>query len=118
MVMLTSNPCPSRAEYDFIRHLVYKHSRIHLGADKKEMVGQRLQRRLKAIGLSTFQEYCDFLKGPEAAEELTDLIDVISTNVTSFFREGQHFEFLAATTLPQWVASPRRRPGDIFRVWS
>ena len=33
--------------------------------------------------------YCDFLKGPEGGEELTDLMDVISTNVTSFFREAQ-----------------------------
>jgi len=118
MVTLTSNLWPSPAEYEFIRQLVYKHSRIHLGADKKEMVGQRLQRRLKANGLTGYQEYCDFLKSHACGEELTDLIDVISTNVTSFFREGQHFEFLAETALPQWVASPLRRPGDIFRLWS
>jgi chemotaxis protein methyltransferase CheR len=118
MVTLNSNSWPSPVEYEFIRQLVYKHSRIHLGADKKEMVGQRLQRRLKAIGLATYREYCDFLKSPEGGEELTDLIDVISTNVTSFFRESQHFEFLANTALPQWVARPNRRPGDLFRVWS
>jgi chemotaxis protein methyltransferase CheR len=118
MVTLASNTCPSPAEYEFIRQLVYKHSRIHLGADKQEMVGQRLQRRLKAIGLAGYQEYCDFLRSQEGAEELTDLIDVISTNVTSFFREGQHFEFLAQTALPQWMASPTRRPGDVFRIWS
>jgi chemotaxis protein methyltransferase CheR len=118
MLMLTSNQWPSPAEYEFIRQLVYKHSRIHLGADKKEMVGQRLQRRLKATGMASYQAYCDYLKRQEGREELTDLIDVISTNVTSFFREGQHFEFLANTALPQWVASPHRRPGDIFRVWS
>ena len=115
---LTSNPWPSPAEYEFIRQLVHKHSRIHLGADKKEMVGQRLQRRLKSIGLAGYHEYCDFLKGPQGVEELTALIDVISTNVTSFFREGRHFEFLAKTALPQWVASPARRPEDVFRIWS
>src|SRR5580700_9004514 len=112
MVTLTSNPCPSPAEYEFIRQLVYKHSRIHLGADKKEMVGQRLQRRLKAIGLACYQEDCDLLKCPEGEEELTGLIDTISTNVTSFFREEQHFQFLAATALPQWMASQNRSPGD------
>jgi chemotaxis protein methyltransferase CheR len=118
MVTLASSPWPSPAEYEFIRQLVYKHSRIHLGADKKEMVGQRLQRRLKAIGLASYQEYCDLLKCPDGEEELTGLIEVISTNVTSFFREGPHFEFLAATVLPQWLTAPHRRPGDIFRVWS
>ncbi len=116
--MLTSNQWPRPEEYEFIRQLVYQHSRIHLGAEKKEMVGQRLQRRLKATGMASYQEYCDFLKTPQGREELTDLIDVISTNVTSFFREGQHFKFLADIALSQWVASPQRRPGDVFRLWS
>jgi chemotaxis protein methyltransferase CheR len=89
-----------------------------LGADKKEMVCQRLQRRLKALGLAGFKAYCDFLKSPEAQEEWSELIDVISTNVTSFFREEPHFEFLARTALPQWVCAQNRRPGDVFRVWS
>ncbi|HEY3860725.1 MAG TPA: CheR family methyltransferase [Verrucomicrobiae bacterium] len=118
MVTLSSNPWPSPAEYEFIRQLAYTHSRIHLGLDKKEMVGQRLQRRLKALGLAGFQEYCEFLKGPEGGNELTSLIDVISTNVTSFFREEQHFQFLSNAALPQWAASPNRRVGDVFRVWS
>jgi chemotaxis protein methyltransferase CheR len=118
MVTLSSNSRPSPAEYEFIRQLVYKHSRIHLGAEKKEMVGQRLQRRLKAIGLSGFQEYCAFLKSPEGEEELAELVDAITTNVTGFFREGRHFDFLAGTVLPQWAAAPGRRPGDIFQIWS
>ena len=68
--------------------------------------------------MGSYQEYCDFLKCPEGVDELTSLIDVITTNVTSFFREGRHFEFLATTALPQWMASPHRRPGDTFRIWS
>jgi chemotaxis protein methyltransferase CheR len=112
------NPWPSSAEFDFIRQLVYKHSRIHLGTDKKEMVCQRLQRRLKAMGLASYQAYCDFLKSPDGEEEWSELIDAISTNVTSFFREGPHFDFLARTALPEWQASPNRRPGDVFRIWS
>jgi chemotaxis protein methyltransferase CheR len=112
------NPWPSSAEFDFIRQLVYKHSRIHLGTDKKEMVCQRLQRRLKAMGLASYQAYCDFLKSPDGEEEWSELIDAISTNVTSFFREGPHFDFLARTALPEWQASPNRRPGAVFRIWS
>jgi chemotaxis protein methyltransferase CheR len=118
MVTLANEHLPSPAEYEMIRRLVYTHSRIHLGADKKEMVGQRLRRRLKARGLNTCQDYCDYLNSRCGEEELTDLIDAISTNVTSFFREEQHFDFLASTVLPQWVSEPDRRPGDVFRAWS
>jgi chemotaxis protein methyltransferase CheR len=118
MVTLMSNPWPSPAEYEFLRQLVYQRSRIHLGADKQEMVGQRLQRRLKAIGFKSFQQYCDFLKSPEGGDEFAELMDVIFANVPSFFREEQHFKFLANTALPQWVAGHNRRPGDVFRVWS
>jgi chemotaxis protein methyltransferase CheR len=118
MVTLANEHLPSAAEYEFIRQLVYEHSRIDLGTEKKEMVGQRLRRRLKATGLDNYQDYCDHLKSPGGQEELTDLIDAISTNVTSFFREESHFDFLASTVLPQWVAQPDRRPGDVFRAWS
>ena len=118
MVTLANEHLPSPAEYEMIRQLVYTHSRIHLGAEKKDVVGQRLHRRLKATGLDSYPDYCDYLKSPCGEEELTDLIDAISTNVTSFFREEQHFDFLASTVLPQWVAEPDRRPGDVFRAWS
>jgi chemotaxis protein methyltransferase CheR len=118
MVTLMSNPWPSLAEYEFLRQVVHNYSRIHLGADKREMVGQRLQRRLKSIGLSTYQEYCDFLKSPEGEDEMAELMDLISTNVTSFFREEQHFQFLVNTILPRWVACGDRRTGDVFRIWS
>jgi chemotaxis protein methyltransferase CheR len=118
MVTLANEHLPSPAEYEFIRQLVYEHSRIHLGAGMKEMVGQRLHRRLTATGLDSYQDYCDYLKSPGGEEELTGLIDAISTNVTSFFGEGPQFDFLASTLLPQWVAEPGRRPGDVFRAWS
>jgi chemotaxis protein methyltransferase CheR len=118
MVTTNNNPWPSPAEYESLRQLVFQRSRIHLGADKKEMVCQRLQRRLKSTRLGSYQAYCAFLKSPQGQEEWVELIDAISTNVTSFFREGPHFEFLSRTALPQWVESPKRQPGDVFRVWS
>jgi chemotaxis protein methyltransferase CheR len=118
MVTLMSSPWPSPAEYEFLRRLIYQHSRIQLGSDRKETVAQRLQRRLTSIGLASYQEYCDFLKSPEGSNELTDLLDSVSAYVTSFFEEEQHFKFLANTLLPQWGAAQNRQAGDVFRVWS
>jgi chemotaxis protein methyltransferase CheR len=85
MATMINSLWPSPAEYEFLRQLVCQHSQIHLGTDKGEMVRQRLQGRLKAIGLNNFPDYCDFLKSPDGADELTELMDVISTTVTSVY---------------------------------
>ena len=104
-------------DYDFIRRLVYEQSRINLGSDKMELVRSRVQKRLRALNLPDFESYCRLLDSAAGQEELTELLDVISTNVTEFFREWKHFEFLQNVVLPAW--NKQRRPrGDSFRVWS
>jgi chemotaxis protein methyltransferase CheR len=105
-------------DYDFIRKLVYEQSRINLGPDKMELVRSRVQKRLRALGLSDFESYCRLLDSPGGEEELTSLLDVISTNVTEFFREWRHFEFLRDTVLPAWQSQPKRSSREPFRIWS
>lgn len=105
------------SQYEFIRQLVYDRSRINLGPDRKELVCSRLRKRLRALSLDTIEEYCDLLRSSEGNQEVAGLLDVISTNVTDFFREAKHFDFLETTALPQWL-DKRQRPGDKFMVWS
>lgn len=107
----------NETNYDFIRQLVYEHSRINLGADKKELVARRVHKRLQALNLVDYDAYCDLLRSPAGAGELTDLLDVISTNVTDFFRESQHFDYLRDHLLPAWVRQSGRA-GKPFRIWS
>lgn len=102
-------------DYEFIRQLVYDRSRINLGPDKVDLVRSRVQKRLRALGLPDFESYCRLLNSRDGDDELTALLDVISTNVTEFFREWRHFEFLEGHVLPDW----RRPAADrVFRVWS
>ncbi len=103
-------------DYEFIRGLVYTHSRINLGADKKELVSARLGKRLRANNLATITDYCRLLQGPRAGEELTHLIDVISTNHTYFFRENAHFDFLTSTILPELMRARSR--ASRLNLWS
>ncbi|MBI4660871.1 MAG: protein-glutamate O-methyltransferase CheR [Verrucomicrobia bacterium] len=111
-------PSISDTEYRFIRDLVYERSRINLGDQKHELVAGRVGKRLRQLGLQTYTQYCQFLKSGDGQEELTDLIDAISTNHTSFFRDPRHFEFLRSQVLPKLVAAlPRGHPRKI-RVWS
>jgi chemotaxis protein methyltransferase CheR len=102
------------SEFDFIRGLVYERSRINLGPDKRELVSARLGKRLRATKLSTVGDYCRLLQSPEAGQELSDLIDVISTNHTFFFREIAHFDFLRDHAVPE-MSPPA---GGRFNVWS
>jgi chemotaxis protein methyltransferase CheR len=105
----------SDADYDFLCRLIYERSRIHLGHDKKILVASRLAKRLRHHGLKSYGEYCELLRSPAGAEELTFLIDRISTNHTTFFREQKHFDFIRDVVVPQWKAARRAEP---FRVWS
>ncbi len=105
-------------DYEFIRELVYSHSRIHLGPDKKELVTARLGNRLRATRLTSIREYCRFLQDKAGEEELSHLIDVISTNHTSFFREPSHFDFLTQTVVPEMLLRRTANAWPTFNVWS
>jgi len=105
-------------QYEFIRKLVYDQSRINLGEGKQELVRSRLRKRLAALGMPSFDDYCQLLETDEGRDEITDLLDVVSTNVTEFFREWKHFELMQKTVLPQWERASRRNPGEPFQVWS
>lgn len=99
--------------YEHIRKIVYEHSRINLGTNKRELVQSRLAKRLRTLGLPSYESYLDFLD--RNADELEQLINSISTNHTFFFREPQHFDFMERVALPRFVASHPKTP---FRVWS
>jgi chemotaxis protein methyltransferase CheR len=104
-------------DFDFLRQLIYERSRIHLGPDKRVLVASRLAKRLRQLQLESYHEYCQLLRSPAGEDELRFLIDRISTNHTTFFRETKHFDFLRDVVLPQWRARPeaKREP---FRLWS
>jgi chemotaxis protein methyltransferase CheR len=102
-------------EFEFIRHVVGENAGIVLGPNKRQLVQGRLARRLRELGLRSYQEYCEHVRS-SGPEELVGLINALTTNVTSFFRENHHFEALAAYMLPEAM---RRNAGSRrLRVWS
>jgi len=107
---LTDNPWPvrdsqrefayTRADFDRLRQLSRDYSGIQVPDDKFDMFYSRLAKRLRALGLSTFRSYVDYLSAhPDL--EFTEFINSVTTNLTAFFRENHHFEFLAKQALPQ-----------------
>jgi chemotaxis protein methyltransferase CheR len=108
-------PVLGDAEFEFIRHVVGENAGIVLGPTKRQLVQGRLARRLRDLGLRSYQEYCEHLRrsGPE---ELVGLINALTTNVTSFFRENHHFDALADFMLPE--AMERNAGSRRIRIWS
>ncbi len=102
-------------DYDRIRRLVYEHSRIDLGDNKKELVTARLAKRLRATGIPDYAAYCRHVDSRAGVDELTHLIDAISTNHTFFFREIKHFDYMRDVVLPGALKGEARKE---FRLWS
>lgn len=102
---------------DFIRFssLVYEKSGINLGGRKKELVRNRLAKRLREKGLKNYSDYYEFIKEDTTGEELTRMIDAISTNVTSFFREPKHFSYIESCILPELQKNGQPK---FLRIWS
>lgn len=67
---------------------------------KKTMLQARLQKRLRALHLTNFFDYCEYLFGPDGIEEIDEFINVVTTNKTDFFREPHHFDYLVETAVP------------------
>ncbi|MBA4334306.1 MAG: hypothetical protein C0420_05000, partial [Methylobacterium sp.] len=106
----------TRDDMGFISKLVYEHAGIVIREHKEAMTRGRLARRVKALGLNSVAEYCAYLKTPQAADEIPELINAVTTNHTSFFRERHHFDHLRKDVLPRLVQERAGRRGRI-RIW-
>lgn len=101
---------------DFVKltGIVKQRAGIVLSEQKRALVYGRLSRRLRALGLSTFTEYCNYLDSSEGDGEFRNLVNAITTNLTGFFREPHHFEFLAKETSSILTKGSAGR----LRIWS
>ncbi len=102
-------------DFNVLRELSSAHSGIIVSDDKFDMFYTRLARRIRELKLRDFKSYCQYLDA-HRDQEFTEFINAITTNLTAFFRENHHFEYLQATVLPELLrrnAATRR-----LRVWS
>ena len=105
----------SAKEFRFVTTLVYNKTGIVLGEQKREMVYRRLMRRIRELGIDSFSTYCRLLDD-DSGNELPNFINSITTNLTSFYRESHHFDYILNTFIPNWTesaADPRT-----VKVWS
>jgi chemotaxis protein methyltransferase CheR len=104
----------SDKEFAFLATLANKVTGIQLADNKRDMVYSRLVRRVRALHLESFADYCALLASEAGKEEMLHLVNAITTNLTHFFREAHHFEHLA-----EEVLQPLHKKGvRKLRIWS
>lgn len=114
---MTNDEQISDNEFHAISRLVYKNFGIVLGEEKRSLVVGRLHGCLSRRRIETFSQYLNLLKSDKTGELLSELVNQISTNFTSFYREASHFEFLAEKALPEVMKSLAARRSTDLRVW-
>jgi chemotaxis protein methyltransferase CheR len=110
----------SDRDYQAIASFVHKASGINLLDGKKELVRARLIKRINQLEFKDFKSYFKFVTSDASGDEMVFLLDALATNLTSFFREPQHFDFMSQTLLPE-LEKRRKKPGGggpRLRIWS
>lgn len=98
-------------DFQRIRALIRERAGISLTEKKRDLVYSRIARRLRALDLSAFSEYLDYLQ--QQPDEAQDFINALTTNLTSFFREEHHFHHLADEMMQRRQIGQRQ-----YQIWS
>jgi len=111
---------PVLTDEQFVRicRLVYEHCGINLHEGKKELVRARLAKMLRKYRFKTYDQYIDFVLDDPTQTTFYEMIDQISTNLTSFFREPKHFEYLRRQFLPALIQKKQKTGQLRIRAWS
>ena len=88
--------CPMNDEvFGRFQEVIYQTAGIALSESKRALLCARIGKRMKVLGIQDYSAYLDRVERDTSGRELTELLDAVSTNVTDFFREKDHFEFLS-----------------------
>jgi chemotaxis protein methyltransferase CheR len=117
MAVLSADIELGTREFDKLRQGAYERAGIRLPPEKFEMVRSRVITRVRALALPDFKRYLTYLEGPQGEAEWVHLLDVLTTNVTSFFREPAHFDFLRNHLVPAVQQKRRNGGARTVRVW-
>ncbi len=113
-VTRAGQPMTEAQAFKFIVDFVYERSRIRLHDGKEALIQSRLGKRMRLHGFDTLAQYCTFLQTGAPQEELTEVMDALTTNFTHFMREEGHFKFLVDVALPSMLVPGQKK----FNIWS
>lgn len=100
-------------QFNLIKDMLYQEAGITLAPHKRQMVQNRIARRLKDLPGETLESYLARMSSGNFADEILNLVNALTTNVTYFFREGHHFDHLAMQAVAKIKCGQRA-----VRIWS
>jgi len=98
----------------YIARMIYERCRIRLHEGKDTLIKARLGKHLRRHGFSTLAQYCEYLETEADENEITIVVDSLTTNFTNFLREEDHFKFLVQQALPEHTIKGKKD----FQIWS
>lgn len=106
----------TQEDFRRISAILHETAGICLADSKATLVYSRLAKRLRALGLQSFRDYCALIASEQGVDERQQMLAALTTNVTKFFREPHHFEHLRKAVLEPKVKAIRG--GGRLRIWS
>lgn len=103
----------NEATFKRLREIVYETSGISLSPAKRALLMARTGKRMRALGITDFDDYLEVLESEDTGRELVEFLDAVSTNVTSFFREPSHFDVVREVAR-SWAGGGTKS----VRLWS
>jgi chemotaxis protein methyltransferase CheR len=108
----------SEQDFRHVRDTVHELTGISLHEGKRELVVARLSKRIRQLGMKSVGEYLKYVREERTQQELITMLDALSTNLTGFWREPQHFEYLAKVSVPRILQRCAQSGDSRVRGWS
>ena len=105
-------------DFRYIADYIYAQARIVLKYEKRPMVYSRLARRLRNLKLTKFSDYIRYTASPSGKDEAQEMLNALTTNLTSFYRESYHFDHFIKTVLQNFRLKLRDQKAGQLRIWS
>lgn len=108
----------SGKDFQFLSGLLKEHTGIDLSEKKIDLLYSRLVKRIRVLNLNSFRNYIEFLESPDGQNEMGHLVNALTTNLTRFLREPQHFEHMQKIALPDCLDKINNEMQNRLRIWS
>lgn len=119
MSPLDTSPKMSDEEFRLIRDFLVARVGLYFDEQMKFLLERRLYRRLELRQMKDYRSYAQFLRyDPKAAAELDEMVELLTTNETYFFREAYQLDALTGEVIPELVEQKKRRGERRLRLWS